>query len=200
MPINPPNQPQRQRPWSTNGYDIKAGAKLINDLILRYQRYGIPVTPEDAAAFAGNGLLESNVKPFLYQGQNINDTVSAPRPTGAVGIWGWDDRRPKLMAMKNPLSYETQLDYFDQENRTTEKKNFERVLAAPTLREKSDIFATKWERAGKPQLDKRFKLAQAALAEYQKQYAKPPQPIASEQNPSMWQNLLDILPLIYTYE
>lgn len=190
----------KQKPWSTNDYDIDAGAKLMNDILQRYQTYGIPVAPEDAAAMAGSSLYESNVKPYLYQGQSISDTVSVPRSTGAVGLWGWDDRRPKLMAMKNPLSYETQLDYFDQENRGPEKKNFQRVLAAPDLRTKSDVFATKWERSGKPALDRRFQLSQAALNRYNEKYAKKPEkgtkqtllaPIPAQQ--SVWQQFLDYI-------
>jgi hypothetical protein len=183
---------QKTSAFDPYSYNIDAGVKLIADLLQRAKSRGEVLSVEDAAAIAGNGLYESNLKPFLYQGQSISDTEPKYRPTGGFGLFQWDDRRALLEKMKNFMDYNTQLDYFDQENRTTEKKNYQAVLNAMGLDAKTDTFAKKWERAGKLELPKRRSLAKAAYDAYQKSQQQN-QPAMKNTVPdrSLWEQIQD---------
>lgn len=145
------------------GYDVNRGLEIMDAVTQAYPG----INPETAAAVAGNFLYESYGLPNIYEGQNPSNAGTYVPETGGVGLAQWTGpRRRALMAMENPLTLDTQMQYFVQENAGPESRAWEQVLAAPDLPSATRTFTTKWERAGIPAIDRRINLAEQVLDAY----------------------------------
>lgn len=161
-----------------DAYSMERGANLAYRIQQMY-----PNLPDYiAAGVAANALYESYGNPAVRQGQLPNAT--GPIKGGATGLFGWDDRAAKLRQLYGDKwnTLENQLKYFKMENDTTEKRAWAKVLKAKDEAEAAKIFATQWERAGNPALEKRTGLArdlnsymQKIRAEYEAQNKPVPQ-------------------------
>jgi hypothetical protein len=138
------------------GYDTERGLGLMDAILSSYPG----ITPEDAAAVAGNFMQESYAIPNIYQGENPSNAGTTKRKDGGYGLAQWTGpRRQALMAMPSPETLDTQMQYFMQENAGPEATNWQEVLAAPNLNAKTETFMREWERPGVPALQNRLNFA-----------------------------------------
>lgn len=145
------------------GYDINRGLAIMDAIVSQYPG----IDPDTAAAVAGNFLYESYGLPNIYEGQNPSNAGTYVPQTGGVGIAQWTGpRRRGLMAMENPLTLDTQIKYFAQENAGPEAKAWSNVLAQPDLESATRVFTTDWERAGVPAINRRIGLAKDVAGAY----------------------------------
>ena len=138
-----------------DAYSMERGANLAYRIQQMY-----PSLPDYiAAGVAANALYESYGNPAVRQGQLPNAT--GPIRGNAMGLFGWDDRAAKLRQPYGDKwnTLDNQMKYFKLENDTTEKRAWSKVLKARDEEEAAKIFATQWERAGNPALEKRTGLA-----------------------------------------
>lgn len=167
-----PKLKQKAKPkpaaWTPAGYDISRGVAIMDAILAKYPN----ITTEDAAAVAGNFMLESYGLPDLYQGQN-QQKHGQYQNWGGLGLAQWSGaRRQALEKLKNPTSLQTQIDYFASENAGAWAKPWNAVLQAKDLREKTTKFATEWEKAGKKALDRRYQLALLTYNAHKKKVAE----------------------------
>lgn len=148
---------------SAIGYDTSRGLEIMDALTQMYPG----INPDVAAGVAGNFLYESYGLPNIYEGQTPSNAGSFVPETGGFGLAQWTGpRRKALMAMPNPETLATQMQYFAQENAGPERSAWEATMAAPTLEDATRTFATQWERPGVPALERRLDLAQALRSLY----------------------------------
>lgn len=150
-----------------DAYSMERGANIAYRIQQMY-----PSLPDYiAAGVAANALYESYGNPAVRQGQLPNAT--GPIKGNATGLFGWDDRAAKLRQLYGDKwnTLDNQMKYFKLENDTTEKRNWSKVLKARDAEEAAKIFATQWERAGNPALEKRTGLARD-LYKYIDEYKK----------------------------
>lgn len=139
------------------GYDPGRGIEIMDALTQMYP----DINPDVAAGVAGNLLFESYGLPNIYEGQTPSNAGSYVPDTGGFGLAQWTGpRREALMAMPNPETLATQMQYLGQENAGPERSAWEATMAAPTLADATRIFSTQWERPGVPAFEKRLGLAQ----------------------------------------
>lgn len=148
--------PQNQQVAVSPGYDTNRGIEIMDALTQLYPG----MNPDVAAGVAGNLLYESYGLPNIYEGQNPSNAGSYTPETGGYGLAQWTGpRRSALMAMPNPETLATQMQYLAQENAGPERSAWEATMAAPTLQDAARVFATQWERPGVPALNRRIDLA-----------------------------------------
>jgi hypothetical protein len=141
---------------NVSGYDTGRGLEIMDALTQMYPG----INPDVAAGVAGNFLYESYGLPNIYEGQTPSNAGSFVPDTGGYGLAQWTGpRREALMAMPNPETLATQMQYFGQENAGPERSAWEATMAAPTLADATRTFATQWERPGVPAIDRRIALA-----------------------------------------
>jgi hypothetical protein len=155
---------QEQPQGFASGYDTERGLGLMDAILSSYPS----ITPEDAAAVAGNFMQESYAIPNIYEGENPSNAGTTNREDGGFGLAQWTGpRRQALMAMPSPETLDTQMQYFMQENAGPEATNWQQVLAAPDLNAKTETFMREWERPGVPALNKRLGFANDIYNLYQ---------------------------------
>lgn len=155
--------PETRQTTTPSGYDTGRGIEIMDALNQLYPG----INPDVAAGVAGNLLYESYGLPNIYEGQNPSNAGTYVPETGGFGLAQWTGpRRKALMAMPNPETLATQMQYFAQENAGPERAAWEATMAAPTLADATRTFATQWERPGVPAIDRRLSLAEALRSLY----------------------------------
>lgn len=178
--------PETQQTIASPGYDTSRGLEIMDALSQLYPG----INPDVAAGVAGNLLYESYGLPNIYEGQNPSNAGTYVPETGGFGLAQWTGpRRQALMALPNPETLNTQMQYLAQENAGPERAAWEATMAAPTLADATRIFATQWERPGVPAINRRLSLADqvrnaydirnAAEMQRQAQILSQPTPIIS---------------------
>lgn len=178
--------PETQQTIASPGYDTSRGLQIMDALSQLYPG----INPDVAAGVAGNLLYESYGLPNIYEGQNPSNAGTYVPETGGFGLAQWTGpRRQALMALPNPETLNTQMQYLAQENAGPERAAWEATMAAPTLADATRIFATQWERPGVPAINRRLSLADqvrnaydmrnAAEMQRQAQILSQPTPIIS---------------------
>lgn len=188
---NPISDPKYQ-----DAYNLGRGLMVMNKLMNAHPE----LTIDQAAGIAGNFGVESYFNPAVRQGQTPQATGRAQGPGVGLAQWG-DSRRTELMKRypgERWKDINNQIAFVRHENATTESKNWEEVLKNKQAEPTAESFMKLWERADKPNLDERKRLARQLadsakswtntyIAEQEKKKKKP----APAPPPSFWQNVID---------
>jgi hypothetical protein len=199
--VNPkPKLKPKSKPaaWTPAGYDVSRGVAIMDAILAKYPS----ITTEDAAAVAGNFMMESYGIPSLYQGQN-QKKFGQYQDWGGLGLAQWSgSRRKALEKLANPTSLQTQIDYFASENAGDWANPWNATLQAKTLKDKTYTFADQWEKPKSKDYAPRYQLAQLVydqrkkreeLAQQQRQKKQPQnqqQPSAPEPQ-GLWDSFLN---------
>lgn len=153
------------------------------------------LTINQAAGIAANAGVESYFNPSVRQGQLPNATGRVVG--GGAGLFQWDGARRNELMRRYPgqqwMDLENQLEFFKNENASTEKSAWRKVLQTQQPEEAAKLFVDLWERAGTKKYDEREKLAQL-LAErghqLAKQYAQQKQNAQAAKPTTLWENIM----------
>lgn len=188
---NPISDPKYQ-----DAYNLGRGLMVMNKLMNAHPE----LTIDQAAGIAGNLGVESYFNPAVRQGQTPQATGRVQGPGVGLAQWG-SSRRAELMKRYPGESWkniDNQIDFIQYENANTEKNNWQQVLKNKEAEPTAESFMKLWERAGKPNLGERKRLARQLsdsakswtnkyIAEQEKKKKKP----APAPPPSFWQNVIN---------
>lgn len=186
-PISDPNY--------QDSYNLGRGLMVMNKLMDAYPG----LTIDQAAGVAGNLGVESYFNPAIRQGQLPAATGKVLGP--GVGLAQWEGPRRDELMKRFPgekwKDINNQIAFIQQENASTEGKNWQNVLKNTTPEATAESFLKLWERSSKPNLPERKQLAReladSAKSWTNKYIAEQKKKAAQQAAPpkSLWQKFLD---------